>query len=196
MKRNKRGRSIVRNWPLIRTRVPESSTSKRTVPPTCGSTVTSTMRTGTRTHPLLQRLSIKPLIEHRIRRSGHDALHADRRRFGHRFALSSGATAPHSASARIDQKSRLLVDPLLGHRQSVRLQGKPVLAATHLALHEPGRLQHADVARDARERHRQRRGQVGNAGVTSDATSPTAVAGSDRRAPRTHGPGPDLQPSC
>ena len=42
-----------------------------------------------------------------------------------------------------------------------------MLAAAHLALHEPGCLQHTDVARDARECHRQWRRQVGDAGVTA-----------------------------
>ena len=41
-----------------------------------------------------------------------------------------------------------------------------MLAAAHLALHESSRLQHADVARHAGECHRQRSGQVGDAGVT------------------------------
>lgn len=41
-----------------------------------------------------------------------------------------------------------------------------MFAATHFAPHQPGRLQHADVARDAGERHRKGRCQVGDAGVT------------------------------
>ena len=40
-----------------------------------------------------------------------------------------------------------------------------MLAAAHLATHESSRLQHAHVARDAGECHRQRSGEVGDAGV-------------------------------
>ncbi len=41
-----------------------------------------------------------------------------------------------------------------------------MLAAAHLASHKSSRFQHADVARYAGESHRQRSGQVGDAGVT------------------------------
>ena len=40
-----------------------------------------------------------------------------------------------------------------------------MLATAHFPPHEPGGLQHADVARDACECHRQWCGQVRNAGV-------------------------------
>ena len=41
-----------------------------------------------------------------------------------------------------------------------------MLAAAYLAPYESSRFQHADVARYAGECHRQRSGQVGDAGVT------------------------------
>ncbi len=41
-----------------------------------------------------------------------------------------------------------------------------MLAAAYVALDKAGRLQNTDMARDAGEGHRQRSGQVGDAGVT------------------------------
>ena len=95
---------MVRNCPLIRTRVPESSTSKRTVPPTCGSTVTSRTRTGRGHIHSCNDSRSSHSSNTDFRRSGHDALHANGRRFGHRARPFLRSRAD-SASARVDQNS-------------------------------------------------------------------------------------------
>ena len=97
-----------------------------------------------RTHPLLQRLRIKPLVEHHLRRGGHDALYAEIRRLGHR-ARPFRRSRADSASAR-STRSRSAHRSTAGP-SSIRPAATKA-SARGLAPRgaQAGRLQHADVA--------------------------------------------------
>lgn len=54
---------------------------------------------------------------------------------------------------------------MLRSLKAFRPQRHPVLAAAHIALDETSRFEHSDVAGHPGECHRQRRGEIGDAGI-------------------------------
>ena len=114
---------------MIRTRVPESLTSKRTLPPTRGSTVMAITRAG-RGH--IHSANDSGSSHWSNTTSGAAGMTRCTRAIGASFIVHAASGAARRQRVRTCRPEvRLLVDPLLGHRQSVRPQGKPVLAAAH-----------------------------------------------------------------